>query len=86
MRVTSVLQRSVRADAARSRGAGIRTRAANASLPVLGYPECAQLRIAGAVHVLFNTGMNVEIAIGIAVVAADLVLLGLYGRRLRARR
>jgi hypothetical protein len=52
----------------------------------LGYPECAQLRIAGAVHVLFNTGMNVEIAIGIAVVAADLVLLGLYGRRLRARR
>jgi hypothetical protein len=44
------------------------------------------VRIATPPLVRFNTGMSLELAIAIAIVAADLVLLGLYGRRPRARR
>lgn len=56
------------------------------TLPHLGYPGSPQVRIATPARTRFNTGMNLELAIAVAIVAADLVLLGLYGRRPRARR
>jgi hypothetical protein len=35
---------------------------------------------------LFNIGMSLELAIAVAILLADLVLLGTYGHRLRPRR
>jgi hypothetical protein len=45
------------------------------------YPSHAEVRIATQIVVLFNGGMSRDVLIAVAIVAADLVLLRVYGRR-----